>query len=407
MEMFESHVRQVIQASLQKPPEEMLGDCLSILIEISGADGGSILGEEGPHLQFLFSNVPSLIGHKVPWDSIAGATTKNGVIIYTFAPKDKRHYDGVDREIARQTQYLLSIPVPSVHRATDEGGGVRSAGALQLLFDKDIFPEFDVSSGPKEFPFEIVREQSIYSSSLQEVFWILPNISFGLEVMKLRQTSYQAIHELKNKLISAASWLGCLKEDIEDTSPGVFGGEDIDEDYGLAHSAIAEGANLAKSYLQFTKLYTPHFEDTDLNAVLKETAASIRAFAADSGSDDFCVDTDLDDSMPVRQMDPSQLKMAFFNLGKNGTEALLEHRAESPTLRLTSQFTDSSPVVIIEDNGPGMPTEIAENLFVPFKTKKQGGTGLGLTITKKIIEVHGGSINCKTGSEGTRFTIQF
>ena len=49
--------------------------------------------------------------------------------------------------------------------------------------------------------------------------------------------------------------------------------------------------------------------------------------------------------------------------------------------------------------------EIADNLFVPFKTKKEGGTGLGLTITKKIIDVHGGTIRCETGSTGTRFTL--
>ena len=61
--------------------------------------------------------------------------------------------------------------------------------------------------------------------------------------------------------------------------------------------------------------------------------------------------------------------------------------------------------VVMADNGKGMPEEIANNLFVAFKTKKQGGTGLGLTITKKIIDVHNGRIKCETGSNGTSFTI--
>ena len=53
-----------------------------------------------------------------------------------------------------------------------------------------------------------------------------------------------------------------------------------------------------------------------------------------------------------------------------------------------------------------MPAEIAENLFLPFKTKKEGGTGLGLAITKKIVDVHGGTIRCETGPQGTRFVIR-
>ena len=62
MENYQSHIQQVIQSSLEKAPEEMLEDCLRILIRISGASGGSILGEEGPHLQFLFANLAALIG---------------------------------------------------------------------------------------------------------------------------------------------------------------------------------------------------------------------------------------------------------------------------------------------------------------------------------------------------------
>ncbi len=402
---FYDHIIQVIQSSLQKSPEAMLGDCLAILIELSGASGGSILGEEGPHLQFLYADLEPLIGEKVPWDSIAGATTRQGVIIYTYAPSDERHYDGIDEKIARTTRYLLSIPIPSVHRSSDAKDSGSSAGALQLLFDRDILPAFDVTAGPKEFGLDELREQASFSDCLREVFWILPNMSFALEVMKLRQTSYQAIHELKNKMISASSWLNCLKEDIEDMQPGVFDDEDITEDFSLAQSSISEGANLAKSYLQFTKLYTPHLEAANVNDVLRETAASVRAFASEQGSADFNVVTDLDEAVAERQVDPNHLRMAFFNLGKNATEALLEYGTEQPRINISSRLAGARLTIEIADNGPGMPPEIADSLFVPFKTKKEGGTGLGLTITKKIVEVHGGTIQCSSSPEGTRFTI--
>lgn len=403
---FESCLRRVLHGSLQKAPEEMLEDCLKICIELTGASGGSIFGEEGPYLQFLFSNVPSLIGMKVPWDSIAGNTARHNVVIYTYAPADKRHYDGVDAHVARQTRYLLSVPIPSIHSATAKNDQVRSAGVLQLLFDDNILPQFDVTSGAREFSLESMKEQEQYDGMFKEVFWILPNISFGLEVMRLRQTSYQCIHELKNKLVATQSWLVCLKQDLGGLAATALEDEAVVEDFSLAEGAAREGASLAKSYLQFTKIYSPKYEDTDIGVVLRQTSADLRAFASEEGGGLVQIVTEVADGIPVRSMDPGQMKMALFNLGKNATEALVEHRIAGAEVKLRADMNGDRLRVVVRDNGPGMPEEIASNLFVAFKTKKAGGTGLGLTITKKIVDVHGGRIWCDTGKTGTSFTIE-
>jgi signal transduction histidine kinase len=396
----------VIQSSLSKPPERMLDDCLGLLNQISGADRGSIQGEEGPNLSTHFAADPSLTGVKVPWDSIAGANASRCVVIYTYAPKDTRHYSAIGADLQRQTNYLLSVPIPSVHRSSEKAGSRSpSAGCLQLLFDEDIFPDFDVSAGPREFELADVRDQAFYGEALHEVTLILPNIALGMEIMLLRQTSYQAIHELKNKLISAQSWLNCLREDVGELSPEALADEGVTEDFALAESAIQDGAKLAVSYLQFTKIYNPAFESAAVNPVVAETAAAIRAFAGDLGGG-VTVTAELADGLPALQLDPSQLKMALFNLGKNGVEALTTLGVESPAIRLRTEPDDSGVRIVVSDNGPGMPPEIAQNLFVAFKTKKSGGTGLGLTITKKIIEVHNGTIDCQTGDTGTTFTIR-
>jgi signal transduction histidine kinase len=401
----ESYLHRVLQCSLQKPPEEMLEECLRICMELSGATGGSILGEEGSHLQFLFANVPALIGVKVPWESIAGNTVRRSVVIYTYAPADKRHFSGIDAKTAQQTRYLLSIPIPSIHTSTAAGSQPKSSGVLQLLFAGNVLPDADTTT-PREFSLESVREQAGYASVLQEVFCLLPNVSFGLEVMRLRQTSYQVIHELKNKLIATESWLNCLGEDIGERQAALLEDETIREDMDLARTAAQEGASLAKGYLQFTKIYTPQFRDADINRVLTETAANVRTFAAGNGGPGLEVVTELAPNLAPRQVDPEQLKMALFNLGKNAAEALIEHGVPSPQVRLSSVLVDGRLHLTVQDNGRGMPPEIASSLFVAFKTRKRGGTGLGLTITKKIVDVHGGLIRCETGSSGTRFIIE-
>ena len=404
--LIEEHLQRIVQISLGTSPENMLKTSLDICVELAGGKTGSILGEEGPALQFLFSDAEQLIGMRVPFDSIAGVTVNQNMVVYTYAPKDKRHFDGVDKEITKkQTNYLLSIPIPSIHASSSNDRPAKNAGALQILFDENVFPELDVDSGAKEFNLADFKSSEMFSEKLRNVFFLLPMVAFGMEVMRLRQTSYQVIHELKNKMISSLSWMNYLKEDIAGINPEILDNADIKEDFNLAESAVHEGAELAKNYLQFTKIYTPDFADCNLNDILKETASSVKALAADFKLDDFSVNLQLDDRIPHRQLDAGKLKMAFFNLCKNAVEALSEFKTENPNLTIVSKLKNDEFFISIADNGPGMPIEIAENLFIPFKTRKEGGTGLGLTIAKKIIDLHVGNIKCITGKDGTLFEI--
>lgn len=404
--LIEEHLQRIVQISLGTSPENMLKTSLEICVELAGGETGSILGEEGPALQFLFSDVEELIGMRVPFDSIAGVTVNQNMVVYTYAPKDKRHFDGVDKEVTKkQTNFLLSIPIPSIHASSHNDKAAKNAGALQILFNENVFPELDVDSGAKEFNLADFKNSEMYSEKLQNVFFLLPMVAFGMEVMRLRQTSYQVIHELKNKMISSLSWMGYLKEDIAEVNQDIIENDDIKEDFSLAESAIHEGAELAKNYLQFTKIYTPDFSECNLNDILQETASSAKALAADFKIDDFSVELQLDDRIQKRQLDAGKLKMAFYNLCKNAVEALAEFKTEKPKLTFISKINKDVLFISIADNGPGMPPEIAENLFIPFKTKKEGGTGLGLTIAKKIIDLHVGNIKCITGESGTKFEI--
>jgi len=403
---MEEYLQRLTELSLGSTPEELLKASLDTCIDLTGATGGSILGEEGPHLQFLFSDVAELIGVTVPFDSIAGVTVDANKVIYTYAPFDARHFDGVDEKIRHKTKYLLSMPIQSIHRASGADHAARNAGALQLLFAENIFPEIDVEKGAQEFELLSFKENALFMDRMKGIFWILPIVAFGMEVMRLRQTSYQAIHELKNKMISGLSWIRYLKEDVRQKNPGLLEEESLKQDFELSETAIREGANLAKTYLQFTKIYSPTFAPVNVNDVLTETAASVKALAAEMKAQDFRVVLELDWNIGMRNLDAGQLKMAFFNLCKNGVEALVEHKIQSPAIKISSTSNEGRVIITVSDNGPGMPPEIAQNLFVAFKTKKEGGTGLGLTITKKIIDVHGGTITCETGQSGTRFTIR-
>ena len=402
---MEQHLRRIVELSFSSTPEELLKASLETCIQLTGASGGSILGEEGVHLQFLFSDVTELIGVRVPFDSIAGVTVSENKVVYTYAPADKRHFNGVDTQINHNTKYLLSIPIQSIHKSTGSEHAAKNSGALQLLFENNVFPEINLERGAQEFLLTEFDKNGPLMDRLKDILWFLPIVAFGMEVMRLRQTSHQTIHELKNKLISGLSWIRYLKEDLRQKTPAILNDENIKQDFELSETAIREGANLATTYMQFTNIYSPVFAPVNINDVLTETAVSMKVLATGLKAVNFSVTLDLDKEISVKNMDASQLKMAFFNLCKNGVEALVEHKVPEPRIRISSAARNGRAVVIISDNGPGIPPEIAGNLFMAFKTKKEGGIGLGLAITKKIIDVHGGTIKCNTNSKGTRFTI--
>jgi signal transduction histidine kinase len=404
--MLDKYFQRIVNISLGASPEKMLETSLGICVEIAGGASGSILGEEGPSLRFLFSAVPELIGVSVPFNSIAGETVLKNKVVYTFAPADKRHFTGVDQKIRRTTNFLLSVPIPSIHQSERQDGKNKNAGALQILFNEDIFPDLGVADGqPAEFALDDFKHSPLAQGRLANIFLLLPMIAFGIEVMRLRQTSYQVIHELKNKMISSQSWIAYLRDDLAAASPETAAQAEIVEDLDLAETASREGAALARDFLQFTKLYTPDFAPCQVNNILAETAAAVKAIANDLGAKDFTVTTSLDPEMPEAELDAGKLKMAFFNLCKNGVEALVSRATPGPAISISSRHHPGGIGLSFADNGPGMPQEIADNLFIPFKTKKEGGTGLGLTITKKIIDLHGGAIACLTGPDGTSFTI--
>lgn len=128
---------------------------------------------------------------------------------------------------------------------------------------------------------------------------------------------------------------------------------------------------------------------------------------------------DYDPSLPPVYGDKDQLVQVFLNLVKNAAEAVQGagvHDGEITVktafrhgVRLAVPGLDSRMhlplVVTVRDNGPGIPEDIRRNLFDPFITTKQGGTGLGLALAAKLIGDHGGVIDVETRPRRTVFSV--
>jgi two-component system nitrogen regulation sensor histidine kinase NtrY len=101
--------------------------------------------------------------------------------------------------------------------------------------------------------------------------------------------------------------------------------------------------------------------------------------------------------------DPEQMRRVLVNLFDNSIAAI--GGDEDGRIRIRLDRTNGDAILKFTDNGPGIPADRLPRIFEPYFTSKSEGTGLGLAMVKNIILLHGGSIDAKSGADGTTFTI--
>lgn len=104
-------------------------------------------------------------------------------------------------------------------------------------------------------------------------------------------------------------------------------------------------------------------------------------------------------------IDEKQLTQVLLNLGKNAQQAIADK--EDGRIVIQAGFDpQGKKCITVTDNGPGIPPELLDEIFVPFFTTKNTGTGIGLSLTKQIMRLHGGAIRV-VSNETTTFTLSF
>jgi len=139
----------------------------------------------------------------------------------------------------------------------------------------------------------------------------------------------------------------------------------------------------------------------DLNEIIREMVVLLRDTAHRHS---ISIRSELDPALPATSADPVQLQQVLMNLMLNGIEAMKE---ESGELNVASMRTkDGQLLVAVSDSGIGLPETGAERIFDAFFTTKPDGTGMGLSISRRIIESHGGHL-WASANAGRGATFQF
>ncbi|WP_313777731.1 sensor histidine kinase [Flagellimonas amphidinii] len=106
-------------------------------------------------------------------------------------------------------------------------------------------------------------------------------------------------------------------------------------------------------------------------------------------------------------IDEKQITQVLVNLGKNALQSI-GNQEQGKIVLAAGINSENKKYITVNDNGPGIPEDLINEIFVPFFTTKNSGTGIGLSLSKQILQLHGGSLNVQSlPHKKTVFTLQF
>ena len=144
----------------------------------------------------------------------------------------------------------------------------------------------------------------------------------------------------------------------------------------------------------FYKKSPPQRELVDVNGIIEEILSLLKGEATRSS---IAMRTDLSAELPKIMADRVQLQQVFMNLMLNGIEAMADSGGE---LTVNSELQDGQLQFSVSDTGVGLPKEKMDQIFSAFFTTKPQGSGMGLAISRSIVESHGGRLWASANSEG-------
>ncbi|MBF0498032.1 MAG: hypothetical protein HQK58_15890 [Deltaproteobacteria bacterium] len=167
-------------------------------------------------------------------------------------------------------------------------------------------------------------------------------------------------------------------------------------------------SNFVTEFLMFSRQTLPKRTPTDINKLILHTQKVFDMQAQEKGVLFF---NRLDTNIPLLDLDTQQMEQILVNLILNAMEAVSAGGAITISSSLVTPGTTKnfSPLVrvTVYDNGAGIPEKNLQNIFDPFFSTKETGTGLGLPLSLGIAELHGGTLKASsTVGQGTRFFLE-
>jgi two-component system, sporulation sensor kinase E len=278
------------------------------------------------------------------------------------------------QEILRHIEQVLEKGQTSTTMIfTDEEGNTRYF---------DCSSKLDILSGINFTVFKDITEKMEIEEQLRksDTLSVIGELAAGIA------------HEIRNPMTALKGFIQLLEENITKEHPMY---------YQVITSELARIDSIINEFLILAKPQATKFQEKNLNQILKETVDLLSAQAVLYNVQFI---TDIDSTLPLVFCEPNQLKKVFINIIKNAIEVM----PFGGNITITTRKLEKECVQIsIHDEGAGIPKEKIKKLGEPFFTTKEQGTGLGLTVSYRIINEHQGKITIESEEgKGTTFYIE-
>lgn len=206
----------------------------------------------------------------------------------------------------------------------------------------------------------------------------------------LGETAAALAHEVRNPLGAITLFLSMLRGDISDRPQAVGLVDEIDK-------SVTSLNNVVSNVLHFAKSNRVTCAPLNVHAIILELAQHFSSLYGPA-----CTITTELNANPFIVGDEQALRQCFYNLIMNSLQAM--SFAGALTVISADRVADESLMIVVHDNGPGIPATILGRLFEPFVSGRECGTGLGLSIVKRIVHAHGGTISAEN-EKGAKFVL--
>jgi two-component system sensor kinase FixL len=350
-------------------------------------------------------------------DTVTDATVvieKDGTIV-SFNAAAVRQFGYAEEEVVGENVRLL---MPEPYRHEHDGymhrylttGEKRIIGIDRVVVgrrkDGSTFPMKlavgEMKSGDKTYFTGFIRDLTERQESAARLHEVQGELARLARLNELGEMASTLAHELNQPLSAIANYVqGCarLLRDMDDTVAAKM------------RAALEETARQSLRAGQIIR----HLREFVTKGATEKAPENIRSLVEEAGalalvgSRERGVRTvfDFAPGPATVLVDRIQIQQVLTNLMRNAMDAMHDSARRELVVR-TQAAQDGEIAVVVEDTGPGISEEISAQLFKPFVTTKPGGMGIGLSISKRIVEAHGGTMTVSRNADGGatfRFTL--